>query len=249
MVGAYAHMRSHSTYRITERSTILDLQSVNGIGIITAPDLRGIVKHSCLKSSTAAGTGFEKKIRISLHQALHHLIDSQNISVINLSLTFSWKCCTEHVIHTAVHIPLHIIHFAGIQHCEYLVHNVFPDFLSGNIQIQLIPASVRCTSRDLKCPVRMLPVQITVLGNHLRFYPQTEFQSQTMDLLCQCRKTAFDLLLIYLPVSKRTAVIISLSKPAVIQHKHIQSDILRFFCNVIELVCIEIEIRSFPVVD
>ena len=54
MVRAYADMCAHCTYGISEGCTILDFQSVNSICIVTAPDLRRIVKHSRLKSSASA---------------------------------------------------------------------------------------------------------------------------------------------------------------------------------------------------
>ena len=109
-------------------------------------------------------------------------------------------------------------------------------------------ASVHGTSRDLQCPVWMFSVQITVLRDHLRLYPQTEFQSKSMDLLCKCGKSAFNLLFIYFPVAKCTPVIVSLSKPSVIHDKHIQSDIFCLFCNVVNLICVKIKISCFPVI-
>ena len=96
--------------------------------------------------------------------------------------------------------------------------------------------------------VRIFSVEITVLGNHLRLYPETEFQSKSVDSLCKCRKSTFDLLFIYFPVTKCAPVIISFAKPSIVQNKHIQADVPGFFCNMIQFVCIKIKIGSFPVV-
>ena len=109
-------------------------------------------------------------------------------------------------------------------------------------------ASVHGTSRNLQCPVRMLSIEITVLRDHLRLYPQTKFQSKSMDFLCKCRKSTFNLLFIYFPVTKCTPVIISLSKPSIIQNKHIQSDIFCLFCNVVDFICVKIKISCLPVI-
>ena len=122
------------------------------------------------------------------------------------------------------------------------------DFFSGNVQIELMSAPIHSTSRNLQCPVRIFSVEITVLGNHLRLYPETEFQSKSVDSLCKCRKSTFDLLFIYFPVTKCAPVIISFAKPSIVQNKHIQADVPGFFCNMIQFVCIKIKIGSFPVV-
>ena len=43
-------------------------------------------------------------------------------------------------------------------------------------------------------------------------------------------------------------IIVSLAKPAIIQNKHIKTDILCFFCNVVQFICVKIKISCLPVV-
>ena len=45
-------MGAHAHSRITEGRTVLDLQPVHGIGIVTAPDLRSVIEHSGIKTTT-----------------------------------------------------------------------------------------------------------------------------------------------------------------------------------------------------
>ena len=48
----------------------------------------------------------------------------------------------------------------------------------------------------------MCSVEIRILADHLRLEPDTEFQTEVVDLLYQRREAAFDLILVDVPIAK-----------------------------------------------
>ena len=70
-----------------------------------------------------------------------------------------------------------------------------------------------------------------------------------MDSLCKCRKAAFNFVFIYYPIAKCTEIIVSLAKPAIIQNKHIKTDIFCLFCDMIQFICIKIKVGCLPVIN
>ena len=79
----------------------------------------------------------------------------------------------------------------------------------------------------------MLTVKITVLRDHLRLDPDTEFHSKVIDSFYQSAESLSKLLLIDIPVPKTTVVIVTFSKPAVIQNQHIDTKAPCLFCQII----------------
>ena len=120
------NVRPHCGNRIEKRRSVLDPCAVDCIGIVTTPDLRGIIKHSCVKSATATAASFKQKIRIPAAQALHKIIDTKHVIIGQIS--------GIDICHTAVHIPLDIINFSLIQHGTNLLKYTVAHFFSGKIK-------------------------------------------------------------------------------------------------------------------
>ena len=91
MVRAVRNMCSHCGQWIDQCRTFLDLQSFNRIGIIRTPDLRAVIQHTRIKSCTAAGAVLQKKVWELCHHSLLHFINSQYITVIQLTHLICWK--------------------------------------------------------------------------------------------------------------------------------------------------------------
>ena len=105
---------------------MLDRQPFNGIGIITAPDLWGIIKHSCVKPAAATAASLQQKIRIAAAQVFQKIIDTKHIII--------GKISGINICHAAVHIPLDIINFSLIEHGTDLVKDTVAHFFSGKIK-------------------------------------------------------------------------------------------------------------------
>ena len=163
MVRAGRYMRSHCADRISKRSSILDLQTLDRIGIIAAPDLRSIMKHSCVKSSAASAAALDQHIRISLSESVQKFIQTKNITVRNLSLAVCRKCCTVNITDASVKIPFQIIDIRFVQDLGHLIKDMISDIFSGKIKHKLVTSTVRSSARHGKRPVRMCTVEVTVL--------------------------------------------------------------------------------------
>ena len=99
-------MRPHRGNRIEKRSSVLDSCAVDRIGIVAAPDLRRIIKHSCIKSATSAAASFQQQIRVTVRQTFEEIINTKYIII--------GKISSIDICHAAVHIPLDIINFSLI---------------------------------------------------------------------------------------------------------------------------------------
>ena len=110
-------------------------------------------------------------------------------------------------------------------------------------------ATANMAVRTSKNPVRMLSEQITVSAGHLRFKPQSKQHSHILDLLCQSCYARRQLVQIYIPVSKRTGIVVPLAKPSIIQNKQFNPQFPGFFCNGQDLFFIKIHVSGFPVIN
>ena len=149
----------------------------------------------------------------------------------------------------AVHIPFDIIDLCIMNNGCQTLQQILTHILTRHIKYKLISAVVRHTARNCKCPIRMCTVKITVLGNHLRLKPETEFHAHPMDFFCKLRHGAVHLFLVDEPVTETTVIILSFSKPAIVKHQHLNAKLLRLLCNFQNFFFVEIKIGCFPVVD
>ena len=249
MVRAYRNVGSNRADRIKEGTSILDRQTIDSIRVVTAPDLRGIIHHTGIKSSAASAAALEQQIRARGKETLEQIINTEHIAVIQLSVSVLGCHMAVNVADTAVHIPFHIINFCIVDDGRQTLQQILPHIVTRHIQYKLISSMVWHTSRNCKCPVRMCTVEITVLGNHLRLEPETEFHAHLVDFFCKLCHGTVHLLLVDKPVAKTAVVIISFSKPAIIKHQHFDAEFLRLLCDFQNFLFIKIKIRCLPVVD
>ena len=149
----------------------------------------------------------------------------------------------------AVHIPFDIIDLCIMNNGCQTLQQILTHILTRHIKYKLISAVIRHTARNCKCPIRMCTVKITVLGNHLRLKPETEFHAHLVNFFCKLRHGAVHLFLVDEPVTETTVIILSFSKPAIVKHQHLNAKLLRLFCNFQDFFFVEIKIGCFPVVD
>ena len=180
MIGYGRHVGAYRSGRIEERSAILNLQPIQRIRIVTAPDLRRIIHHPGIKPSAAAAAALNQHIRITFHEILQKFIDAQHIVMGHLPRT---PLLGINIGNAPVHIPFYILHIALIQYTTNLFKYMIPYFCPGKIKYKLISGMYRLPARYPHDPVRMGAVQIAVFGNHLRFNPDPELHTQTVNAL------------------------------------------------------------------
>ena len=94
----------------------------------------------------------------------------------------------------------------------------------------------------------MLLIELAVLTDHLRFNPQTELHTQSVDLRGQGAQPTGELFLVGPPVPQTAGVIIAVAEPAVVQHKELHSQIGSLTGQTEQLGGIKIEIGGLPAV-
>lgn len=104
----------------------MDDDPIHSVRIVAAPNLRGVIEHTGVKSSPSSAAPLDQHIRVARQQLFQKLIDSKNIPVQDGSLVFRVR--RIYVKKTSVHIPLDIFHIGVSQHLADLFKYCIPDF-------------------------------------------------------------------------------------------------------------------------
>ena len=249
MVWNRRYVRTHSNYRVNIGSSILDLSSLIGVGVIAGPSLRSKVQHAWIKSGSSAGAGFKKNLRKFCSQTGIQIIDAQHIPMHSLALAIRISRPAVRLCHIPVHIPFDVGNGRlSDNHRDHFI-NVIYNFLSGEIQHMLMSCMTFKPARCRNQPIRMPPVKVTVFIYHFQFYPQAKLQSHIFNLSGQSGNTFRQFFKIGIPVSQTSVIIISGSEPAVIQNKKLCAGFLCLFGNVQDLFLIKVKIGGFPVIQ
>ena len=183
---------------------------------------------------------------ISGCESFQKIIDTHHVVIQNPALAVLPGI---HIRNAAVHIPFHILDIPLVQHGAYTVKDIFLHVLPGKIQHQLIPAPNRPSARNPQRPVRMGPVQLAVLGYHLRLHPDTELHPQGIDSADHLPQCAAQFFLVHGPVSQAAVVIVPLSEPSVVHDHHIHAKSRRIPGQGADGLPAEVKIGSLPAVQ
>ena len=95
----------------------------------------------------------------------------------------------------------------------------------------------------------MHSVKIRVGRYHLRLKPDTKLKTNLVYFIYQIFQSACDLVCVNFPVTERTVIAVSHTKPAIIHNQHFNAAGFCFSGDREQFICVEIKISSFPVVD
>ena len=242
-------MGTHGADRIAVGSSALDIQALNGIRVIGAPDLGAVEQHAGIEAPAAARATFNHQVRIPGKKPGQQLIRAQDEPVGHLALPVRRKSMGKTVGNTAVEIPFHIFDTRFIQNIAHGLKQIIHHFLPGHIQHQLIPRHGGLSAGIGKRPVRMRPEQVRVLIDHFRLKPEPELQSECVDLLRELLHGAAQLSFIDDPVAQTGQVVVPAAEPSVIQHQHFHAQGAGTPGKLQELLRIEVKIGRLPAVE
>ena len=117
------------------------------------------------------------------------------------------------------------------------------------VEHQLISRHHRRAVGGGQSPVGMSAVEVAVLVDHLRLYPQTEPQSHIVDFFDKSVKSVRQLAFIRYPVSQSRVIVVAVFEPSVIEHKQLQAQVLCLFGYRDQFFFGKVEVCRFPVVD
>ena len=236
-VGRRRNMSAESGLRIQIGKVPLNLQTGNGVRIITAPDLRPKAKHAQVKPVAAGRTAFQQNLGTGFKNAPQHIVKTQNIIV----------CLCTHCHAMAVHIPFHIGNIRAVQHFGHILHDIVPHFLLCQIQQQLM-ATVKGGETVCQRPVRVGAVQIGIFVDRLRLKPQTELHAHFIDLLCKAGKTLRQFFQVDVIITQTRQIVVAITKPAVIQHEEFTTQLLCPMGKVDQAGLVKVKHTAFPAV-
>ena len=95
----------------------------------------------------------------------------------------------------------------------------------------------------------MHPKQLAVFAHHFRLEPQPEQQIERAAFIGNPLQAARQLGKVLFPVSQPAVIVVSASKPTVVEHEHIHARVRGKFDKMKELLFVEIKIYRFPTVD
>ena len=166
---------------------------------------------------------------------------------------FCFQIRRINICNRAVAIPLKVSNIRILfQQFVYDTVHIILHLRIAQVQHQLIAVIIRLTVRIMDCPIGMLFEQLALRIDHFRFNPKAKLHSFFLSSLYQGIDTTRKLVSRSFPVSQSCgipATLVFVSKPSVIQQKHIHAEFLRFPNQIDQNILIEVESRIFPVVQ
>ena len=248
-VGHSGDVGPHGADGIAEGGAALDAQAVDGVGIVAAPDLRGIVEHPRVKPPAAAAASLDEQVRIIPAEPLQQVVDPQHVPMVYLPLPSGGDGGGPHVGEGAVHVPLQIGDAGAVQDAAHGGIDVVPDLLPGEVKHQLAPPLGLGAVGGPQGPVRMGPIQLAVLADHFRLHPDAELHPQLPDAGGQGLQAAGELLLVDRPVPQAAEVAVALAEPAVVHDEQLHAQRCPLPGDGGQLFLVKMELRGLPVVD
>ncbi len=241
-------MGAHGAGGIPEGGAVLNAQAVHRVGVVAAPDLGGVVEHTPVKAPAAAAAPLNEKVGEILAQALQHLIYPQHIAVIDLSLTLRGQGGGPYVGEAAVHVPLDVGDIRAGEDPLQGGIDVVPDLFAGKIQHQLGPSPAGAPAGHRQSPIRVGPVELAVLVDHLRLHPEAEGHPQGLNAGDQGLQTAGELPFVDRPVPQAGGIAVPCAEPAVVQDKELDPQGGGGCGQLHQLVRVEVEVGGLPAV-
>ena len=162
-------------------------------------------------------------MRIIGSQPVHHIVNTEHISVPELSLSVCRQEVRAYLGELPVHIPLDVLNVCTVEYLSHKPVDIVPDLLIGVVKHILLTAHCKGSALYLYSPVGVSLVKLGVGRDHLRLKPDTELHSQLVDLINKVFKSALKLFLINEPVTQRRIIRISVTEPAVVHNKHLNT--------------------------
>ena len=249
MVGHDGYMRADAADRVAHGRAVLDLETFSGIRIITRPALRRIVQDARIKAAATRRTRLKQHLRERGRQAVVQIVHTEYVAVKQLTLLVGRQRSRKCLGDAAVHVPLDVRDLGLAQQLGHTLKNVINHFLAAVIEHILMAAVAHAAARRMDSPIRMRTVQVGILVYHFRLKPQAKLHAKRLNTVCQPGDAVRQAGAVGYPVSQTGAVIVSLTKPAIIKYEQFNALFMRSFRNIEQLLLIKIEVSTLPVVE
>ena len=149
----------------------------------------------------------------------------------------------------AIVIPFDVFDLCRIQYGRNSMDDIITNIFSRKIKHQLISAKSRFSFGYANCPIRMRPIQLAVGIDTFGLKPKPELHPHTVNGFGERIDSARKLFAVDSPIAKSRVIVVSFSKPSVIENEHLDAQPFCFPRKGQELAAVKIEKRGFPIVD
>ena len=103
--------------RVAHGRAELNGEALDGVGVVAAPDLRGIIQHAGIETSAAAGAVFKEDIRKRFDKTIHEVVCTEHEAVHDLLLALRREQRRADLGQIAVEIPFDVINLIFTEMC------------------------------------------------------------------------------------------------------------------------------------
>ena len=160
--------------RVAHGRTELNGEALDGVGVVAAPDLRGIIQHAGIETSAAAGAVFKEDIRKRFDKTIHEVVCTEHEAVHDLLLALRREQRRADLGQIAVEVPFDVINLIFTEDFIHLREDIIAHVFSRHIEDVLQACGGVFTVRHVQAPIRVGAVEVAVRRDHLRLIPDAE---------------------------------------------------------------------------
>ncbi len=257
VVGRGAHMAGHGARRVEVGGAPLDEDALQGIGVVTRPELVEVRHHAIVLASATRAASLHDEVGILGADALQHLAQAHVVVHVDLRLAVAWQIGGAVVGDVAVGIPLDVGNLRVLGH-QPVYHTEDEVLHLGVAEVERglrAPSSeARLASGVLQEPVRVLVVDVAGFPvAHLRLDPDAELDAVFLGLVGQGLQPVGQLLLVDGPVAEcrvvPVAVVLLAGKPSVVHHEELAANVGHALHEGLHLLLGDGQVDPLPTVE
>lgn len=170
LTGNGRDMTAHGGGGVDKRNAGLNVKTIRGVGVVTSPASRKVVKQTGVESTASAGASLPEYIGKSASEVVKHSIETQHVCVGSRG--------RRHLIHCFVAVPLDIgdiMRGDDVSNDANEVSLHVPQTKVENMLIPLLDSRVYLIiDSDVECPLWVRLVNLACRVTVLWLYPETE---------------------------------------------------------------------------
>ena len=225
MIGHGGHVGRHYARRVDERHRVLHANALEGVRIVARPYLVEPSERTEIHAAGAGRAALHHRLRVLLPDAAHNVVEPLGVLDEEAVRRLPEVRAAERD-HHAVEVPLYVVDVGRALH--HAVKDAEDEVLHrrvAEVQVPLVARFVQLAPGALDHPVGVLLRKLGGGIDHLRLYPDAEFESLGVGVRGQVAYALGQLGGVDLPVAKGCVVGVArvfVAEPAVVEHEHLE---------------------------
>ena len=232
--------------------SILHIDTLQGIRIVTYPELIKTTETSPVGTSTTTGTALDNDILVLSTDTIDNLSKPLMVCDIETTLISGRKILTTMIHDSHIGIPLDIGNLRILS--KQIIYYTKYEILHLRIteiknQLSATTTNYRITLRRLDHPIRMLLVKFTLGISHFRLNPDTELHAILLGITKQAFDTVRQFFGIYYPIAQSSIIFLArifLSEPSIVHYEELTTHAMDISHHLIHTLLVDIEVNTLP---